>query len=446
MTARHPTRAGRRLRRGLVLLLLLAAALAVPTAALLPARPSPPAPPSRPGTLAPTPVLSAAERTGRVSIARDCGFSAPLPADPGRSLWLFCDTPVYVRRTGAAGRDTWALERFITGSTAAVGRAVAGRGPSQRVPGPLSEVATPDAPAGQGRGGAAAPGAPAPFLVRPAGLLTAGGLPCGSGGSYPASWVSGVTRIPATPDLLVTFNDYCVLSGSGGFLHEGFGVAEYDPASQTLRDEVTVFAGASLDTAASSAPLGSPVFSGRYLYLFAPACTAPRAGRCTGTVFQARVPASPAAWTDPLSYQWWAGGRPGAWNSDAALASSILAGSDPSGVSVARFPRLRAGVHPDRADRHRRRVHRVRVAVARRSLAAPAVRAGSVPRGSRLRELLPRDHRAPRAQHAGPSWSCPTTTRPPSRTGTSWWRDSAGNRRPGRPLDGSTTRLTRYKT
>ena len=341
MTARHPTRAGRRLRRGLVLLLLLAAALAVPTAALLPARPSPPAPPSppsRPGTLAPTPVLSAAERTGRVSIARDCGFSAPLPADPGRSLWLFCDTPVYVRRTGAAGRDTWALERFITGSTAAVGRAVAGRGPSQRVPGPLSEVATPDAPAGQGRGGAAAPGAPAPFLVRPAGLLTAGGLPCGSGGSYPASWVSGVTRIPATPDLLVTFNDYCVLSGSGGFLHEGFGVAEYDPASQTLRDEVTVFAGASLDTAASSAPLGSPVFSGRYLYLFAPACTAPRAGRCTGTVFQARVPASPAAWTDPLSYQWWAGGRPGAWNSDAALASSILAGSDPSGVSVARFP------------------------------------------------------------------------------------------------------------
>src|SRR5215469_2384628 len=96
-----------------------------------------------PAALAPALVLSGAERGGNVSLARDCGYSAPLPADPRRSLWLFCDTPVYVRGQTASGRVTWALRRFIPGSTVAQARAVVGSSPSLRVPGQLSELGTP---------------------------------------------------------------------------------------------------------------------------------------------------------------------------------------------------------------------------------------------------------------------------------------------------------------
>jgi hypothetical protein len=286
-------------------------------------------------TKAPTPVLSGMERSGRVSLARDCGYSASLPAAPDRSLWLFCDTPVYIRRAGANGRARWVLERFISGSTAAVGPVVTGPGSAGRVPGPLSEVGTPAVAASHRTRGSG--GALAPFLAAPGGLVTADGLPCGTGGSYAASWVSGVTRVPSTPDLLLTFNNYCVLKGSGGFLHEGFGLAEYDPATQTLFDAVTVLAGPGLGTAASGAPLGSPVIAGRYLYLFGPTCSTPAHGRCAGTMVQARVPASPSAWADPLSYQWRTSGQAGRWTFDAAAATPIIPGPMPNGVSVADF-------------------------------------------------------------------------------------------------------------
>jgi len=337
VTAPDRTSAGRRLLRALVLVVSLAVLLAVPTA--MPARPPRRVPPHA-ATLAPTAVLSGIERAGRVSLARDCGFSVPLPDAPGRSLWLFCDTPVYVRNANAGGHAAWSLERFIPGSTAAVGPAAAGTGSQERMPGPLSEVPTPaaDGPGAPASGPARADaGAPAPFLSEPAGLATTFGLPCGDGGSYAASWVSGVARMPATPDLLVTFNNYCVLPGSGGFLHEGFGLAEYDPARHALSDDVTVLAGTRLDTATGATPLGSPVFSGRYLYLFGSTCAAPRAGRCAGTMVEARVPASPAAWADPLSYRWRSAGPSGPWTSDAAAATPMIAGPKPSGVSVADF-------------------------------------------------------------------------------------------------------------
>jgi hypothetical protein len=324
-------RAGRRVRPGLLLLVLLVVALAVLAAA---PRRAPPA-----ATLAPAAVLSGIERAGRVSLARDCGYSAPLPAAPDRSLWLFCDTPVYVRRTSEDGRVAWALERFIPGSTAAVGPAAAGPGRAGRVPGPLSEVGTPAAagPAPAARRTRGTSGAPAPFLAPPAGLVTPGGLPCGGGGSYAASWVSGVTRVPSTPYLLVTFNNYCVLSGPGVFVHEGFGLAEYDPATQTLSNDVTVLAGTGGGGGVLAAGLGSPVFSGRYLYLFGATCAAPRAGRCGGTMVQARVPASVAAWTDPQSYQWWTSGRSGPWTTNPAAASAVIPGPKPAAVSVADF-------------------------------------------------------------------------------------------------------------
>jgi hypothetical protein len=161
-----------------------------------------------------------------------------------------------------------------------------------------------------------------------------GGMPCGLDGSYAASWVSGVTRVPSAPDLLITFNNYCVLSGTGGFVREGFGLAEYDPATGTLSNDMTVFAGAEL---------GTPVFSGHYLYLYGTRCTGRKAGRCTGTIIEARVAASPAAWGNPLSYRWLASGPAGTWTSDQGAATAVIAGPSPSGVSVASFAAVGRG-------------------------------------------------------------------------------------------------------
>jgi len=312
VAAPYRARTLRRLGPGIVLAIFVVLLVAVP---------------KTPATLRPTPVLSSLERSGQVSLAGDCGYSSPLPSDPARSLWLFCDTPVYVRKTDRGGRSSWSLQRFIEGSTAGV----SSPGPAGRAPGELSEVATPGDP---GRPATRAGAAAAPFLAQPAGLVMPGGLPCGLDGSYAASWVSGVTRVPSAPDLLITFNSYCVLSGTGGFVREGFGLAEYDPATGTLSDDVTVFAGAEL---------GTPVFSGRYLYLYGPMCTGRKAGRCTGTIIEARVPASPAAWGNPRSYRWLAGGPAGTWASDPGAATGVIAGPSPSGVSVASFAAVGRG-------------------------------------------------------------------------------------------------------
>ena len=181
-----------------------------------------------------------------------------------------------MRGQNASGRVTWVLSRFIAGSTAAVGPAARADQP----PSPLSELGTPRllAAAGvtgvpalsgsPGLGGRLAPGGePEPFLPAPRGLVSGVGLRCGqSGGSYAASWVTGVTRVPHRPDLLVTFNDFCVIPGN--LIPEGFGLAEYDPATGTLVQVATVFTRADFGgTAAemSTWELGSPVFSGRYL-------------------------------------------------------------------------------------------------------------------------------------------------------------------------------------
>jgi hypothetical protein len=279
--------------------------------------------PKTPATLRPTPVLSSLERSGQLSLAGDCGYSSPLPSDPARSLWLFCDTPVYAKKTDRAGRSTWSLERFIEGSTAAVSSPE----PAGHAPGELGEVATPGDP---GRPATRSGTAAAPFLGQPAGLVMPGGSPCGLDGSYAASWVSGVTRVPSTPDLLITFNNYCVLSGTGGFVREGFGLAEYDPSTGTLSDDVTVFAGPEL---------GTPFFSGGYLYLYGSRCT----GRCTGTIIEARVRASPAAWGNRFSYRWLVGGPAGTWTSDPAAAAGVIAGPSLAGVSVASFAAVGRG-------------------------------------------------------------------------------------------------------
>ncbi len=147
-----------------------------------------------------------------------------------------------------------------------------------------------------------------------------------------------MARVPSAPFLLISFNDYCVLGPSGGgFLLEGFGVAEYDPAAGTVTNDATVFYGTHGSPGAAPGPLGSPVVAGGYLYLFGPACSVPAHGQCAGTLLEARVAASPQAWSNPLSYQWRAAGPPGSWTSDAAAATAVIPGRRPEALNVASF-------------------------------------------------------------------------------------------------------------
>jgi hypothetical protein len=279
-------------------------------------------------------VLSNYESSTGSDIVRDCGFSTPLPADPGDSLWLFCDTAVY----GFNTQDQWGLTSFITGSTAAQGPSAPGE-----VPTDLSEVPAP------GNGPATLPNsnAPAHFLPVPSGLITTSGEPCDSAdGAYAASWISGAARDPANPsDVLVSFNDYCVM-GNLDYLAEGYGLAEYDPATNTLDSEATVFSDTSGSALGSQELLGSPIVSGGYLYLFGSYCSEIYDVTCISNagdaVYLARVRANPTDWTSPGDYQWYTGGS--AWTATAAEAGSLISGATPLAISVSDFSALGHGL------------------------------------------------------------------------------------------------------
>lgn len=288
-----------------------------------------------PGIAPPAPLMSDFERGSSADIVRDCGYSQPLPADLSVSLWLFCDTDVHA----FTAQGKWQLSRIIGGPAAAESPAAAGR-----VPGDLSELRTP------GTGVTAMPGqdGPARFLPAPSGLRTAAGLDCDlANNAYPASWPTGVTAGPAPgPDILITFNNYCVAAGTGGLLPEGFGLAEYDPAASTFRAVATVFTTAGRGPLRPQELLGSPVFSGPYLYLFASHCAEAGLGACLpaggSAIYLARVSANPSAWRKPGSYQWFDGSP--AWTASAAAAASVIPGAAPAGVSVSSFPALGRGL------------------------------------------------------------------------------------------------------
>ncbi|HWG15530.1 MAG TPA: hypothetical protein VG268_19890 [Streptosporangiaceae bacterium] len=305
------------------------------TAVVACAGPSRPAPGPAPGL-----VVSNYERATGDSVPRDCGYSTPLPARPGWSLWLFCDTAV----TGTKGAR---LDRLILGTdTAAAGPYRAGQSPVR-----LSELPTPPAPAAL-----PSDGAPEPFLPAPQNLVRPGStLPCSGTGTYPAAWITGVAREaaeagPGSRDqVLISYNDYCVTGDTGSLgtdvpgslTAEGAGLIEYDPATNRLGPPEQVFGG-TLGLAQSGIALpvqqvlGSPVFDGGYLYQFGfcSAATLPT-GCATGKVFMVRVQASPAAWRNPLSYQYWTGSG---WSLDPNTAASVLpasgGGSHPLGVSA----------------------------------------------------------------------------------------------------------------
>jgi hypothetical protein len=264
-------------------------------------------------------VLSNYERATGNTIPRDCGYSSPLPGKPGWSLWLFCDTAV----TNARGRD---IGHVILGTdTAAAGPYRAGQAPSR-----LSEIPTPPAPLTL-----PSAGAPQPFLAVPQGLLLPGGaLYCTGPGLYSASWITGVTRVsPATGDLLISYDDYCVTGSADALTAEGFGLVEYDPASNLLGPTARVFGSVAGLQLPPQQVLGSPVFGGDgYLYLFGFChASAPPAGCSRGRVFLVRTVAQPADWQNRLTYEYWTGIG---WSSDAAAAGTLIPAGRPLGVSV----------------------------------------------------------------------------------------------------------------
>ena len=285
----------------------------------------------------PTPpqVLSNFETHNSANIVRDCGFSQPLPADPTRSLWLFCDSDIYAFNSARR----WTQSRIINGSTAAEGPVTRGKTPDG-----LSEVATP----GSGVRPIPNDDAPEQFLPTPSGLHTSAGLPCDrANGTYAASWISGVTADAARgADVLISFNDVCVSISSGRAEVEGFGLTEYDPATNTLDSPVTVFTAAKGQAMAAQEVLGSPIFVGGDLYLFGSRCAEMYDATCVphrgNAVYLARVTANSAAWANAGSYRWYAGHS--VWTAKARGATSIFSGSRPLEISVESFADVGKGL------------------------------------------------------------------------------------------------------
>lgn len=299
--------------------------------------------PASPGASSPppssaVPVVSAFERRTGKEISRDCGYSAPLPGRPARSLWLFCDTQVLA---GAPGPGQRVVGLMLGTGTAAVGVSRPGQPPLPLTELPSPSVTTPASALPVSpplASGPASPAAqpPAPFLPPPTGLISPGTTaPCGEGASYPAAWISGVASAPAVADrgqLLITYDDYCAAGLFGASATaEGFGLAEYDPARGTLTLPSPVFRASPLP---SQQTLGSPVIDrDGYLYLFASG---------PGGVTLARVPGAPSFWQNPFAYSY----RTSAgWSSSATAAASLLPpGPAPLSISVGDFTATGHGI------------------------------------------------------------------------------------------------------
>jgi hypothetical protein len=238
------------------------------------------------------------------SAARDCGFSEPLVAQPGSSLWIFCDSVV------TRPDQTW---YFVT-STAALGPDTPGTAPAG-----LTELG--------------AFGVPAQFVP------AATGIPCPR---YTPAWASGALLLPFTTRILITHVSHCVMSDTE-YIPKRYGVADWDGASRTfVHNAPAVFASDGVLPAPQR--LRSPVYHDGYWYFFANDCTSSALGACTaGSVFVARVAVGEDAanrrpWANPARYRWLGSQR---WTASWAEARSVIPGARPStGVSVDWYPSL----------------------------------------------------------------------------------------------------------
>lgn len=291
----------------------LAAATALATAPLVTAAEADVPPPAK--------VLSLWETSapGNV-VSRDCGFSTRVPGASGQSLWLFCDSSWSGTSSG-----------FWLGATAAIGPYTPGQ-----VPTGLTEIPTPTAAIN-----APSSRPPSGFLPVPTGLVLPDGSACSVPGSaYSASWISGAAPQPSGADpskVLITYADVC--AHSGGLPAQRYGLVEYSPSTNTLSGQRQIF------TSTTELPfqqtLGSPIFSGGYLYLIGYRCDSSVFGSCDGgRVVLARVGATPTAWRSAAGYRWWNGTG---WTADHNAAQSILPGARPMAVHAENFGGLGKG-------------------------------------------------------------------------------------------------------
>ena len=251
-----------------------------------------------------SPVMSTWEQSTGGTLSRDCGYSAPISSTT--DLWVFCDTAIY--------NSSRSLIGFVAGSTAAINKLSTGQ-----LPQPVTEL-----PAGS----------PHQFVANPSTLVTPTGSPCTrADGAYPAAWPSGATHIPATSKVLITYSESCVALNSTYIYFEGYGVATYAPGYTLPLAGHTVFSWtpgtASLSLARN---LGSPIYSGSYIYFYSSDCTANDGyGDCSsGNVYLSRVPTGKYA--TGSAYKWLT--PSGAWTSYPSQAGDIISGATPIGVNA----------------------------------------------------------------------------------------------------------------
>lgn len=249
----------------------------------------------------PSLVASSWEITTGGSEDRDCGYSTVVA---GHDLWVFCDTALYDSQNQLTG--------FIPSSTAATAKSYT----AGQLPATLTDLPS---------------GNPSQFIGTPSGLTTPTGAPCNSAnGAYAASWPSGLTTKPGTTEAIITYNNYCVTASA--MTLEGYGVAVYTSGAKLPLTGTTLIASA--PPAASPAPetaLGSPIFSGGNLYLFASNCSASIYGVCTnGNVWLARV--SGSEFDTAADYRWLGTGN--TWVTSPRQAIDVIPGATPLAVSA----------------------------------------------------------------------------------------------------------------
>jgi len=196
-----------------VLMGVLAVALPLASVALLPA------PAFSAGVPSPTlvgPVLTQPE-SSTVSDLTDAGITVPLPN--GTDLWVFGDLVRY-----QYGKGAWKQHGFIFGSNAAEGPYSQGQ-----LPAPLDNVKV-------GKS-VSATNQPAQFIPAPTDVYmkNGSGKLCtkANGARYQARWATGAALMPDSTNVLVTYIDGCIVSGSS-YTAEGWGFMEYNWSENTI--------------------------------------------------------------------------------------------------------------------------------------------------------------------------------------------------------------------